>query len=117
MGTNGLLSFNSSYNSFANEIFPGGSSIISLYLVAPFWDDVDTRGGNGEISYEIHTNGYYLDEVNKFLQRKRPSDFMGTWMAIIYYDAVHPYFGAFNPEVDMLTSASQCNQLCLLFFL
>jgi hypothetical protein len=96
VGTNGLLSFDSPYNSFSNQQFPG--SVSSLYLVAPFWDDVDIRGGNGEISYEIHQSGYYLEEVNEFLQRKRPSDFTGTWMAVIYYDAIHPYFEAFNPE-------------------
>ena len=74
--------------------------------MAPFWDDADTRGGNGVISYEIHTTGYYLDEVNTFLQRKRPSGFVGTWMAVVYYDAIHPYFGAFNPEVGILHSST-----------
>lgn len=100
VGTNGLLSFDAPYNSFSNQQFP----ISSRYLVAPFWDDVDIRGGRGEISYEIHTSGYYLDEVNTFLQRKRPSDFAGTWMAVIYYDAIHPYFGLSNPEVKYVFS-------------
>ena len=99
MGTNGLLSFDTSYNSFSNQQFPGNFFISSRYLVAPFWDDVDIRDGSGEISYEIHTSGYYLDEVNLFLRRKRPSDFVGTWMAVIYYDAVHPFFGLSSPEV------------------
>jgi hypothetical protein len=96
VGTNGLLSFGGSYNSFANQQFPGDGEISSRYLVAPFWDDVDITGGNGQISYEIHQSGYYLDEVNEFLQRKRPSNFVGTWMAVVYYDAVHPFsfFGA-----------------------
>ena len=100
MGTNGLLSFGSSYNSWSNQQFPGNSAINLRYLVAPFWDNVDIRGGNGQVSYEIHQSGYYLDLVNTFLRRKRPSDFTGTWMAVVYWDAVHPYFGAFNPEVS-----------------
>ena len=104
VGTNGLLSFDISYNSFSNQQFPGSSTISSFYLVAPFWDDVDITGGNGEISYEIHTSGFYLDEVNAFLQRKRPSNFEGTWMAVVYYNAVHPYFGASNPEVSSVCS-------------
>ena len=106
------MSFDSPYNSFSNQQFPG--SVSSLYLVAPFWDDGDTRGGNGEISYEIHQSGYYLEEVNEFLQRKRPSDFTGTWMAVIYYDAIHPYFGAFNPEVGSFTllSLTDPNTVC-----
>lgn len=99
MGTNGLLSFNTTYNSFSNQEFPGNSLISDRYLVAPFWDDVDIGGGNGQISYEIHTTGYYLNEMNEYLQRRRPSNFIGTWMAVVYYDAVHPYFGALNPEV------------------
>ena len=99
VGTNGLISFGSSYNSWSNQQFPGSPTVSSLYLVAPFWDDVDIRGGNGRISYEIHQSGYFLEQVNAFLQRKRPSAFQGTWMAVVYWDAVHPYFGASNPEV------------------
>ena len=99
IGTNGILSFGTSYNTWSNQPFPG-SGISNLYLVAPFWDDVDIRGGNGEISYEIHQSGYFLEQVNSFLQERRPSDFQGTWMAVIYWNAVHPYFGAFSPEVS-----------------
>lgn len=97
IGTNGLISFGSAYNSFSNQVFPG--SVSASYLVAPFWDDVDIRGGNGEISYEIHESGYYLDHVSGFLRYQRPSQFEGSWMIIAYWDAVHPFFGASNPEV------------------
>ena len=71
----------------------------SRYLVAPFWDNVDTRGGNGRISYEIHQSGFFLEQINTYLNRKRPSVFQGTWMAVVYYDRVHPYRGIDNPEV------------------
>ena len=71
--------------------------------MAPYWDDVDTRGGNGVISYEIHDNGYYLDLVNTFMSQNRPSNFTGTWMALVTWDAVHPYFGATSPEVRAFT--------------
>lgn len=97
MGTNGLLSFNNSYNPWFNNPFSEFSS--PDYLIAPFWADVDIRGGNGRIFYEIHESGYFLDQVNTFLQRKRPSSFEGTWMLVAHWDAVHPYFGLFNPEV------------------
>ena len=100
MGTNGLLSFGTAYNYFNNEQFPGSSSISSLYLVAPFWDDIDITRGNGKISYEIHQSGYFLQEVNSYLNRKRPSEFQGTWMTVVYYDAVHPY-GSSNHEVRL----------------
>lgn len=103
MGTNGLLSFGSAYNSYINQAFP----VFSRYLVAPFWDDVDIRGGNGKISYEIHQSGYFLKQVNTYLNRKRPSEFQGTWMAVAYYDAVHPYAGAISTEVRALNE-KQC---------
>ena len=69
--------------------------------MAPYWDDVDTRGGSGVISYEIHEDGYYLDLVSNFLQQNRPSNFTGTWMAIVTWDAVHQYIGTLNPEVSL----------------
>ena len=67
--------------------------------MAPYWDDVDIRGGRGVISYEIYTSGYYLDLVNNFLRQTRPSLFAGAWMVVVTWDAVQPY-GAFFPEVS-----------------
>ena len=70
-------------------------------LVAPFWDDVDTRFGSGTISFEVQDSGYFLEEVSEFIRRRRSAlDFTGTWMLIVYWEAVHPYFGFFNPEVS-----------------
>lgn len=66
----------------------------SLYLVAPFWDDANIVGGGGQISYEVHESGYLLDHVSAYLRAQRPSEFQGTWMLIVFYDAVHPFFGA-----------------------
>ena len=100
MGTNGLLSFGSSYNDISNENFPGSSAIGSRYLVAPFWGDIDiSRDRAGQISYEIHQSGYYLDQVNDFLLLKRPSGFNPTWMLVAYWDSVRPYPGSSNTEV------------------
>ena len=102
MTTNGLISFGTGYTTWSNQLFPGNGFINFRYLVAPFWDDVDTRFGSGEISYEVHGSGYYLDRVNEFLRINRPSDFEGTWMLVAYWNAVHEYFGFFNPEVNRL---------------
>ena len=98
VGTNGLISFGRFYNSYSNSLFPG--SVSDRYLVAPFWDDVDITGGNGEISYEIHDSGYYLDHVSGFIRAIRPSEFQGTWMLVVYWDAVHHFIGTDNPEVS-----------------
>ena len=96
VGSNGIISFgNSSYNPFGNSVFP----ITGEYVVAPYWDDIDTRFGNGSISYEIHNSGFYLDQVNTFITRQRLSDFRGTWMAVIFYDSVRPYPAASSTEV------------------
>ena len=67
--------------------------------MAPYWADIDTNYG-GEISYEVHETGYYLDRVNLFLKRNRPSEFQGSWMIVFYWNAVRPYFGLFNPQVQ-----------------
>lgn len=102
MATNGIFSFGSPYGPFFNQPFPGSFAISSRYLVAPYWDDIDTRSDSGVISYEVHQSGYYLDRVNAFLRRKRPSTFVGTWMMVAYWDAVNPYFGPFRSEVDIM---------------
>ena len=98
-----MISFGTGYNSFSNQAFPGNAAIQDRYLVAPFWDDVDIRFDTGDISYEIHESGYFLDQVNNFIRRSRPTDFVGTWMMVVYYDKVHPYFGLFNSEVTVMT--------------
>ena len=110
MGTNGLLSFDPAYNPFSNEVFPGGSDTSSRYLVAPFWDDTDISSDEvGQISYEIHESGYYLEQVADFLRRKRPSSFIGTWMLVAYWDSVRPFPGSSATAV----SASIVSQLSL----
>ena len=77
--------------------------------MAPFWDDIDIRQGNGEISYEIHDSGYYIDHVSGYIRAVSPSDFQGTWMLIAYWDAVHPYPGANISAVCMYIRSKHLN--------
>ena len=49
--------------------------------------------------YEVHESGHILNQVNSFINTVRPSMFEGSYMLVVTWDAVHPYFGAFNPEV------------------
>ena len=107
MSTNGLLSFGSPYGSYSNQPFPGNFLISLRYLVAPFWEDADTRIGNGQISYEVHQSGYYLDRVNLFLKINRPSTFEGTWMMVVYWSAVRPFSSFSNTEVGTLAIYSE----------
>ena len=103
VGINGLLSFDTPYDSWFNQPFP---LVFTPYLVAPFWDDADITGGNGQISYEIHQSGYYLDHVSSFIRARNPSEFQGTWMMVIFWDAIHPYPGTFTNEVRVLEYSS-----------
>ena len=95
VGSNGIISFDSQYNDFDNIPFP----VEYRYLVAPFWDDADTSGGNGVISYQEYGSGYFLEHVSSFVRKQSPSSFHGTWMTVIYWDAVHPYRATDNIEV------------------
>ena len=93
--TNGLISFGIAYNYHKYPSFPDPSH----YLVAPFWIDTDTSGGNGAISYETYESGYFLDHVSSFLRKNISLSFQGTWMTVVYWDAVHPYPAKFNLEL------------------
>ena len=77
------------YNSAENEEFT--TLLTGEYLVAPFWDDVNIDDG-GTISYETFESGYYLEQVNAYIQRERQNTFQGTWMMNVYYKEVAPYF-------------------------
>ena len=71
--------------------------------MAPFWDDVDIRGGNGQISYQTYQSGSDLDQVSSFLESQKNISFQGTWMLVVFWDAVHPYFGASRSEVKKIS--------------
>ena len=93
-----MLSFDTNFSFYFNVPFPG--YVRTLYLVAPFWDDVDTRFGNGRVLYEVYESGYALDSVSAFIRRTNPSSFQGTWMLVSYWDSVRPYHGLFNSAVS-----------------
>ena len=108
MGTNGLLSFGDSYNSFFNQPFTQNDT---RYLVAPFWDDVDIRGSNGDIFYMTTESGLFLYQVNSYIQYARPTNFEATWMLVAYWVGVHPYFGASNPDVSIIIHFTKSTRL------
>ena len=61
--------------------------------MAPFWDDIDI-GRSGTISYGTFESGYYLEQVNAYIQRQRQNTFQGTWMMNVHYKEVAPYSGS-----------------------
>ena len=75
------------------------SSFTGRYLVAPFWDDIYI-GRSGTISYETFQSGYYLEQVNAYIQRQRQNTFQGTWMMNVYYKEVAPSFSSVSGVND-----------------
>ena len=67
--------------------------------MAPFWDDIDIDR-SGTISYETFESGYYLEQVNAYIQRQRQNTFQGTWMMNVYYKEVASYSSAVLGEVN-----------------
>ena len=103
VGTNGYITFGTSaYIAYSNTAFPGTSG---QYIVAAFWDDIDIRNG-GSITYEIFESGYFLDVVNEYLKRIRPTSFEGTWMLVASFDKVEPYSGSGEVSLTNLQESS-----------
>ena len=84
---------------FEPELFP----IDSLYLVAPFWADVDIQGGVGDISYQVYSTGSpLLDTVNAFISDERDFDFNGSWMLLAEWNGVSAYAGSIDEASNVI---------------
>ncbi len=57
INNNGNITFGSSLSGYSANAFPSAGKKI----VAPFWGDVDTRGGNGQVLYKITPNAIYVN--------------------------------------------------------
>ena len=87
------------FTQFLPELFP----IASLYLVAPFWADVDIEGGVGDISYQTYSTGSpLLDIVNTFISDERSFNFNGHWMLVVEWSGVSAFGSPIN-EVSTCT--------------
>lgn len=75
VNTNGILSFRGSFVVFTSAPFP----FTGLPLIAPFWDDVDTRNGG---------TAYYRETANSTLLERFKSELV----------AVSPLFASFEPS-------------------
>lgn len=96
VGSNGLISFGSSFNSFINQEFSSGNT---YYVVTAFWDDIDLRSDSGDIYYQTFTSGVFLDQVNDYIRRVRPTSFEATWMMVAYWVRVNAFPGSSNTAV------------------
>ena len=67
--------------------------------MAPFWDSINL-GRSGTVSYETFESGYYLEQVNAYIQRQRQNTFQGTWMMNVYYKEVGSVISSAPGEVN-----------------
>lgn len=85
------------------------NGIQNVFLVAPFWDDIDIRRA-GNIFYEVHAafsgnadSLNLLSQVDTYIQRSTGRTFFGSWMVIAQWDMVHPWpHGEVNPDPFLL---------------
>ena len=86
------------FNDLTPELFP----IESLYLVTPFWADVDIGRGMGDVSYQVYSTGSpSLDIVNTFISDERDFNFSGRWMLLAQWNSVSSFFNPTNEASHM----------------
>ena len=89
---------NVTFTRFTPQLFPYGS----LYLAAPFWDDVNIQWGIGDISYQIYSTGSsLLDTVNTIISDEENVNFNGHWMLVAEWNSV-PEFGGSPNQVSTI---------------
>ncbi len=57
INNNGNITFTSTLAAFSSTAFPS----VGNQILAPFWADVDTRGGNGQVLYKITPTAVYIN--------------------------------------------------------
>lgn len=90
INNNGNVSFGAPYGTFSSNPFPDPTYV----MVAPFWGDVDTRGGFGQVVYRIYPNAIYVnwEEVGYYSIH---GDLLNTFQLILS-DGTDPLVGLGN---------------------
>lgn len=60
INNNGNITFGNSLSAYSSSAFPSAPNKI----IAPFWADVDTRGGNGRVVYKITNTAIFVNWEN-----------------------------------------------------
>ena len=89
VGDNGIISLNSSFNSFSPRPIP----LTGPRFIAPFWSDVDLRG-TGNVFYRQTKDPALLARATNEIKNSLPLSqnviitnlFIVTWDAVGYYD-------------------------------
>ena len=81
------------FTGFIPRVFP----IEFLYLVTPFWADINIERGMGNIGYQVYSTGSpLLDTVNTFISDERDFNFNGRWMLLSEWNNVFSFFTPTN---------------------
>ena len=100
VNTNGIISMEYPFTCFDPVLFP---YYYSVYLVAPFWADVDIYEGVGNISYQVYSTGSpLLDTVSTIISDEENITFIGHWMLVAEWNNV-PEFGSSRNKVRAIT--------------
>jgi hypothetical protein len=104
------MSFDQPVYSAQPAAFPSSrNDIRNLFIVAPFWDDIDIRMA-GNIMYEVHTASSgnldslnLISQVDSYILSATGEAFTGEWMVVAQWDMVHPWpHGETNPNPFLL---------------
>ncbi len=60
INNNGNITFGSPLSTYSSTAFPSANNKI----IAPFWADVDTRAGNGQVLYKVTPHAIFVNWVN-----------------------------------------------------
>ena len=91
VNTNGAISFSRPISTYTPRSFPIGGG---WELIAPYWADVDTRGGSGVIYYRVATDSGTRNKANSDIRQAFPSSartfsanwvFVATWVNVKHY--------------------------------
>ncbi len=75
---------------------PFAATYFPTYIVAPFWTDIDTSTGDGQVNYEVFDSAVSsstvkLEEVSSFVSAKEGTEFSGSWMLVAEWSKVQEY--------------------------
>ena len=91
VSSNGLISFGGRYIGFGLVTFP----ILSVNIVAPYWDDINLRK-KGIVRYAVITHShptlsFWLNQTNELIKKNNNEEFKASWLLVARWIDVCPY--------------------------
>ena len=110
MNTNGVISFLNEVRQYVPDPFPQ----LGPLLIAPFWDDIDTRINSGRIFYREDQSQELLQLASLQVRQAfvEQTHFQATWLFIATWNNVTYFSGNEYTNVScyiLLTILEECN--------